>query len=180
VPNLTVVADVYSIDSKPLFHQEAKLNLAATDVKEPFSISKALADAKGVSFVVLNLKNAAGKVISHNVYWLAGDNNYKALNNMPRTKIKASIVKSEQLKTEKQWTVKLTNDSKQLAFFVNPQLTCDGEEVLPAFWSANYVSLAPGESTTLTVSAPVSKLSGKNQEILVEGWNTEKQVLKLQ
>jgi hypothetical protein len=67
-----------------------------------------------------------------------------------------------------------------LAFFVNPQLISDGEEVLPAFWSANYISLAPGESITLTVSAPNSKLSGGNKEILIEGWNIEKQILRLQ
>jgi beta-galactosidase/beta-glucuronidase len=178
--NLTVVADVYSLDSKPLFHQEAKVNLTATDVKEPFSLSKVLTDARDVNFVVLNLKNAAGKVISHNIYWLAADNNYKSLNTMPRTQVKATVVKSEQMKTEKKWTIKLTNDTKQLAFFVNTQLTCNDEEVLPAFWSANYVSLAPGESITLTVSAPNDKLTGKNQEILIEGWNTEKQALRLQ
>lgn len=177
--NLTVQADVFGIDSKPLFHQEAKLNLTATDVKEPFSLSQVLAEAKGVNFVVLNLKDATGKVISHNVYWLAADNNYKALNTMPRTQVKASIVKSEQLKNEKQWTVKLTNESKQLAFFINPQLTSDGEEVLPAFWSANYISLAPGESITLTVSAPNDKIKGKNQEIRIEGWNIEKQAIRL-
>ena len=178
--NLTVVADGYSLDSKPLFHQEAKVNLTATDVKEPFSLSKVLTDARDVNFVVLNLKNAAGKVISHNIYWLAADNNYKSLNTMPRTQVKATVVKSEQMKTEKKWTIKLTNDTKQLAFFVNTQLTCNDEEVLPAFWSANYVSLAPGESITLTVSAPNDKLTGKNQEILIEGWNTEKQALRLQ
>jgi hypothetical protein len=177
--NLTVQADVFGIDSKPLYHQEAKLNLTATDVKEPFSLSQVLTEAKGVNFVVLNLKDTAGKVISHNVYWLAADNNYKALNSMPRAQVKASIVKSEQLKNEKQWTIKLTNESKQLAFFINPQLTSDGEEVLPAFWSANYISLAPGESITLTVSAPISKIQGKNQEIRIEGWNTEKQAIRL-
>jgi hypothetical protein len=32
----------------------------------------------------------------------------------------------------------------------------------------------------MTVSAPNSKLTGKNQEILIEGWNTEKQALRLQ
>ncbi len=177
--NLTVQADVFNIDSKLLFHQEVKLNLTATDVKEPFSISKVLAEAKGVSFVVLNLKDATGKVISHNVYWLAADNNYKALSTMPRTQIKASVVKSEQLKTETKWAVKLTNDSKLLAFFINPQLKSDGEEILPAFWSANYVSLAPGESITVTVIAPNGKLKSKNLEIGIEGWNIEKQTVQL-
>ena len=142
-------------------------------------MSKVLENAKGVSFVVLNLKNAAGKIISHNVYWQATDNNYKALSAMPRTQVQASVLKSEQLKTETQWTIKVTNNSKLLAFFIHPQLKNDGDEILPSFWSANYISLAPGESTTLTVNAPNGKLKNKNQEILIEGWNVEKQTIKL-
>ncbi|HEY3372546.1 MAG TPA: glycoside hydrolase family 2 TIM barrel-domain containing protein [Prolixibacteraceae bacterium] len=178
--NLTVQADVYGLDSKLLFHQEAKVNLSATDVKEPFSLSKVLADAKDVNFAVLNLKDANGKVISHNVYWLAADNDYKALSSMPRTQVQATVLKSERLSTETQWTVKLTNASKLMAFFIHPQLKSEGEEVLPSFWSANYCSLAPGESITLTVSVPSRLLKSKNKEILVEGWNIEKQVIQLQ
>jgi len=177
--NLTVQADVFGIDSKLIYHQEEKVILSATDVKEPFSLSKVLTDTKGVNFVVLNLKDANGKVISHNTYWLAVDNDYKALNTMPKTQVQATILKSEQLKTETKWTVKLTNSSKLLAFFIHPQLMNDGEEILPSFWSANYFSLAPGESITLTVSAPTSKLKSSNLEILTEGWNLEKQVIRL-
>jgi len=177
--NLTVQADVFGIDSKLIYHQEEKVSLSATDVKEPFSLSKVLADAKGVNFVVLNLKDAAGKVVSHNSYWLAVDNNYKALSTMPKTQVQSTVLKSEQLKSETQWTVKLTNNSKLLAFFIHPQLTSDGEEILPSFWSANYFSLASGESITLTVSAPANKLKSKNQEIRIEGWNVEKQSVRL-
>ena len=176
--NLTVQADVYGIDSKLLFHQEEKISLSTTDVKEPFSLSKVLSDAKGVNFVVLNLKNASGKVISHNVYWLAADNDYKALSSIPRTQVQATVLKSEKLNTETKWTVKLTNNSKLMAFFIHPQLIIDGEEVLPSYWSANYFSLAPGESITLTVSASNGLIS-KNKEILVEGWNIDKQMIKL-
>jgi beta-galactosidase/beta-glucuronidase len=177
--NLTVQADVFGIDSKPLYHQEEKVSLSATDVKEPFSLSKVLADAKGVSFVVLNLKDAGGKVISHNVYWLAADDDYKALNTMPRTQVKTTVLKSEQVKTETKWTVKFTNNSAKLAFFIRPQLMSDGEEVAPCFWSANYFSLAPGESITVTASVPASQLKSKNQEILLEGWNIDKQMFSL-
>jgi len=177
--NLTVQADVYGIDSKLLFHQEEKISLSTTDVKEPFSLSKVLSDAKGVNFVVLNLKNTNGKIISHNVYWLAMDNNYKALSSMPQTKVQATVLKSEKLKLETKWTVKLTNSSKLMAFFIHPQLISDGEEVLPSYWSANYFSLAPGESITVTVSASNGLIS-KNKEILVEGWNIDKQIIKLQ
>jgi beta-galactosidase/beta-glucuronidase len=177
--NLTVQADVFGVDSKLIYHQEEKVSLSTTDVKEPFSLSKVLADAKGVNFVVLNLKDANGKVVSHNTYWLAADNNYKELSNMPKTQVQATVLKSEQLKSDTKWTVKLTNNSKLLAFFIHPQLTNVGEEILPSFWSANYFSLAAGESITLTVSAPTSKLKSTKLEILTEGWNIEKQSVRL-
>lgn len=178
-PKLTVLADVFGVDSKLLHHQEAKLNLSASDVQEPFDLSKVLADAKGVNFVVLNLKDASGKVVSHNAYWLANDDDYTALNSMPKTQIQASVLKSEPVKSDTRWTVKFTNNSGKLAFFIRPQLTIDGDEVAPAFWSASYFTLAPGESFTATVSVPDKLLKGKKPGLLVEGWNTEKAALSL-
>jgi len=119
-------------------------------------------------------------VISHNVYWLAGDNNYTSLNQMPRATLETTILKKEQVKTETKWTLKFTNKSKHLAFFVAPRLMNDQEEVLPAFWSANYFSLAPGESITASVSASSAKMKGKSRQILVKGWNVEETKISLQ
>lgn len=179
VSNLTVDADVFGIDSKPLFHQTAKVSLSVSDVKETFSLAKILVDAKGVNFVVLNLKDASGKVISHNVYWLAADNNYSALNSMPQTKVETTVLKREIVKTDTKWTVKFTNKSKQLAFFINPQLLNNGEEIMPCFWSANYFSLAAGESITVTASVSSNQLKGKNQVVKLKGWNLENQLIPL-
>ncbi len=177
VSNLIVQAEVYGIDSKLLDRQVGKVSLKASDVQESISLSKILADAKGVNFVVLNLKDAAGRVFSHNVYWLASDDNYLALNTMSQTQVETTLLKREQVKEATKWTLKFTNNTKQLAFFVSPRLMHDGEEVLPAFWSANYFSLAPGESVTTTVSAPSVALKGKNL-LKVKGWNVpEKEIL---
>ncbi len=174
VSDLTVTADVFDLNTKSLFHKSAKLSLKATDVQELFSLSEILNTAKDVSFVVLNLKDAGGKVVSHNVYWLAADNNYKAMSTMPKTKVQTTIVKSEKVKSETKWTVKFTNNSDKLAFFVRPLLFDNGEEVLPSYWSASYFSLAPGESINVTVSASTSKLVSKKQEIRIDGWNLDK------
>ncbi len=178
--NLTVQAEVFDIHSKSLFQQTAVVSLSATDVREPFSLSKILADSREVNFVVLNLKDATEKVISHNVYWLAADNNYTALNTMPKTTVETAVISKEQVKTETRLTVKFTNRSGQLAFFIRPQLVSDGEEVLPCFWSASYFSLAPGESITVTASVSTNQLKSKNQEILLEGWNMDQQKISLQ
>jgi len=179
VPGLVAQADIYSLDSKSVFHQEKSISLLATDVKETTSLSKILGTAKGVNFVVLNLKNSAGKVISHNVYWLSSDGNYKSLNDMTKTTVEVTSLKEEKGKAENSWTIKITNTSNKLAFFIRPQLMVDENEVLPGYWSGNYITLAPAESTTLTVSCPVQKLGGKVPVIKVSGWNVTEQILIL-
>jgi hypothetical protein len=179
VSNLTMVADVFGTDSKLLNHQTAKVDLSASDVKEGFSIAKALTDDKGVKFVVLNLKDAKGVVVSHNAYWFAGDDNYAALKDLTRTELETTIVKKEENSIETKWLLKVTNGSKNIAFFVNPGLVADKEEVLPAFWSANYFTLAPGESISVSVSAPSIKLKGRNQQIIVKGWNVDERSISL-
>jgi hypothetical protein len=55
----------------------------------------------------------------------------------------------------------------------------NGEEVMPSYWTGNYFTLAPKESITISVSAPVAKLGSDEPTILVEGWNVEKQVINL-
>ena len=62
IPNLTVEADVYGLDSRLLSHQSAAVSLGISDVKESLSLAELLKSAKGVSFVVLNLKDVGGKV----------------------------------------------------------------------------------------------------------------------
>ncbi len=177
--NLTVQAEVFGLDSKSLFHKTANVNLAESDVQEPFSLKEILTDAKGVNFVVLNLKDANGKSVSHNVYWLAADNNYSALNDMLHTNLEATVLNKQTSKTEKSWTLKFTNNTNKLAFFVRPQLLNDEENVLPCFWSANYFSLAPKESITVTLTAPTAQLGGENHEIKITGWNLDEQRISL-
>jgi hypothetical protein len=55
----------------------------------------------------------------------------------------------------------------------------NGEEVMPSYWTGNYFTLAPHESTTVSVSAPVAKLGGTQPTVLIEGWNIDKQVITL-
>lgn len=178
VPDLVARVDIFSLASKSLFHEEKSISLSATDVKETSSLSSVLASAKGVNFVVLNLKNSAGKVISHNIYWLSGDENFKSMNDMQKTSIQAKVISSAKGKSDNTWTIQISNTTDKLAFFIRQQLMVDSEEVLPCFWTCNYFSLAPAETITVTVSCPVTKLNGKIPMIKISGWNvTEKYLL---
>jgi hypothetical protein len=179
IHGLTARVELFGIDSKSLFHEEKSIDLAETDIKEVSSLSAALAGTKGVVFVVLNLKNSTGKVISHNVYWTSSDNQYKSLSELPKTKVAVSVLSSKKGINETGWTIKVTNTSDKIAFFVRPQLMAGGEEVLPSYWTGSYFTLAPSESTTVSVSCPLSTVKGKKPNILVSGLSIDPIDIKL-
>jgi hypothetical protein len=178
-PGLVAQIDIFGLDSKTILHEEKNISLSATEVKETTSLSSVLTGAKGVNFVVMNLKSSTGKTISHNVYWLSSDGNYKSLNEMQKTRLETRVLTSLKGKNENSWTIKITNTTNKLAFFIRPQLIINGEEVLPSYWTANYFTLAPFETTTVSVSCPTIKLNGKNQAIRISGWNVTEQELLL-
>ncbi len=176
VTGLTALVEVFSLGSVSLFNESKSVSLNATDVKETSSLAKILSESKGVNFVVLNLKDKDGRIISHNVYWLSNNGDYKSLNTMPETTLQTTVLNEVKGTGEIGWTIEVLNTTGKIAFFIRPQLMADSEEVLPSFWSGSYFTLAPGEKKTLTVTAPVSVLNGKNPSIKVSGWNVEPQL----
>ncbi|MBS7566645.1 beta galactosidase jelly roll domain-containing protein [Mucilaginibacter sp. Bleaf8] len=176
---LMLQADVYNTKGKQLFHQMATANLSDEGVKEVIPMAYVLKPLKELSLVVLNIKDTKGKVISRNAYWMAPGNDYTSLSSMPNAQLQTTLVKTEKGKTENKWTLQITNKSSQVAFFVRPQLLVNNDEIRPSYWSASYITLAPNESATVSVSAPVAKLTGGAPTITVEGWNVRKQSVTL-
>jgi len=177
---LTARADIYDINSKLAKSINVNhIGLAEAGTQEVIPLKDVLKPAKGVSFVVLNLTNAEGKTVSHNVYWLAPGNDFSGFNTLQSTQVQVKVLKAEKGISENKWTLQFSNYSNKLAFFVRPQLMENGEEVMPTYWTANYFTLAPNESITVAVSAPIAKLGKEQPMVLVEGWNIPKQVITL-
>jgi hypothetical protein len=145
-PNLTASVEVFDIDTRSIFKEEAYFSMGPSEVRETTSVETVLKNSKGIAFVVLNLKNSAGKILSHNVYWLSQDNDYKPLNNLSETTVKATAIRIDKGNGEAKWTLQVTNNSGRLAFFIRPRLMAGDTEILPSFWSGSYFSLAPGEA----------------------------------
>jgi exo-1,4-beta-D-glucosaminidase len=179
VSGLRVSAEVFDLNSRSLFKDEVSLNLGPSDVKEITELTDVLEKASGISFIVLNIKNPAGSVISHNVYWLSKDNDYKALNELPETSVAVALLKAEKSTNDNHWKIRISNNSGKIAFFIRPQLTADNEEILPSYWSGSYFTLAPGESKEIKVSCPADSVIGKKPMVKVSGWNIPIQVLNL-
>ncbi len=173
VPNLTAAVQVFDIDSKPIFKEEAFFTMGPSEVKETTSLETVLKNLKGVGFVFLALKNASGKIVSRNVYWLSQDNDYKPLNSLAKTSLTAMSVRIDKEKGDPKWSLNIKNNTGKIAFFIRPRLMVNDEEILPSYWSGSYFSLAPGESTVVNVSCPAKFIKGKKPVIRIEGWNTE-------
>jgi hypothetical protein len=176
---LTADVKVFGINSKILFSQNKTINLKPSDVEKTISLSNILSKEKGISFVVLNLKNASGKTISQNTYWFSPEHNFKALKDMPGANVNVKILKTENGKNETKWTLQFTNATNRLAFFINPQIVNNGKEALPSFWSDNYFSLSPNESTTVTVSVPIAMIKDGKPQLALSAWNVEKEKIEL-
>ncbi len=169
--NLTCNIDLFSPTGRSSFKQSVKLNIAPASVKQVFSLKEMLGNTNGISFVVLSLKDGQGNPVSHNVYWLSAGDDFKALKQMPAARLETRVLRTEKSGTENKWTFEISNHSGALAFFINPQLWNDQQEIMPTWWSANYFSLAAGEKIMVTASCP-SDLTSKNPKLKLEGWNT--------
>ena len=133
------------------------------------------AGASTVRFLKLDLKNAAGKLLSTNFYWLGptlDSDDLTDLNKLSQVTLEAHIARHD-LAGKTHIAVTLRNPSKNVALMVHLQLHSakSGERVLPVFYDGNYVSLVPGESRTIAMEADLKDLKGEPAQVQVDGWN---------
>jgi hypothetical protein len=128
-----------------------------------------------VYFVKLELRDAAGKLLSHNVYWKANSENgedLSPLNTLPTIQLKGEIARHD-ANGRVLLSVTLSNPGETMALMAHLQLRrkSSAERVLPVFYSDNYLSLAPGETRTVTVDAAEADLKGDLPLVVLDGWN---------
>ena len=171
-PGLTAHATVYSLDGEKLQQHDQPLDLKANGTQPLFSLALGDSYAQGkVVLVELELTDNAGKVISRNVYWLAGrESDYRALSAMPEEPLQISYAHQSEA-GETKYDVTLSNTGKLPAIEVKLTLldSHTRQRLLPAYYSDNYVSLLPGETIHITVSAP--QAASTEGLFSVRGWN---------
>ena len=177
--NATVTADVFSLDNKPLLHQQAPQNAAADATTTAFHLDLAPLLQNGVVLVSLQLKSASGETLSRNLYWLAAKSeDYRALDKLPAANVTAtaSFLGKEnggRDNGEDRITVELRNNGTTVA--LTNKLTLvkagDGTRILPAYYADNYVSLLPGETREIEIRYPEAAAGGNKPELTLRGWS---------
>jgi len=176
---LTAHARVYSLENKLLAEHEEKKD-AASGTTEFFTLDLAPFLKENVALVKLELRDAIGKLVSDNFYWMGGTSaDYRKLNRLGAAQIKATVRTA--IEGDEQRVKVVLEDAGSTAA-IELKLTllqADGKtRVLPAYYSDNYVSLPPGETKEIVVECP-KEAAKAGVSIGLRGWNLEPRLLEL-
>jgi len=191
--NMKVRARVYSLDGKLLADKEESVDVPADGAVKAFDLPK----AEGLTmtfFVRLDLRDARGRAVSDNFYWLSAkadtldwakkqDTVYTpqaefgdltGLATLPQVRLEASAaVEQPAGAREGKAHIRVKNPSSSVAFQIRLRLADkkDNLDVVPVFWDDNYFSLLPGEERIISVRYDSAELHGARPVIQVGGFN---------
>jgi hypothetical protein len=173
VTGATAKVTIYNVDGTVAAQNTIKVT-APVDVATDLGVVEIPEAGSAVKVLKLELDDAAGKAISSNVYWEGRKetpDDLTALNEMPKVTLTAEAATKDADGT-RTVTVTVHNTSANIALMAHLQLRRkSGERVLPAFYSDNYISLVPGESRTITITADASVFHGEDALVDFDGWN---------
>ena len=106
---------------------------------------------------------------------------YRMLDELPAVQCNATITKgTSNMPLEESgeaYTITLTNPSESVAFMIRLYVKNDENKlVYPAYWSDNYVTLAPGEQRTIICRMPETPTDAK-LHFGLDGWNVKPLVI---
>ncbi len=126
-------------------------------------------------FIKLDLTDASGNLLSSNFYWQhVAQDQFDGLMNLPTVVLDAEA-NTRTGGDNTVLTLTLHNNTSHVALLSHLQLhqKKSGRRVLPVFYSDNYVSLVPGESSTVSIEAATKDLQGDLPLIELDGYNVD-------
>lgn len=174
---VTVRALVESLDGTHLAERNTTVSAVAGSVVDAYDLQLDPFIAAGPIFIRLEALDQNGSRLSDNFYWQAkNDSDLQALNKLPTVTLVANATAKDE-GDECVLTVLLSNTTQSAA--LETKLTLfdgTGKQVLPAYFSDNYLSLLPGETRTVTIRA-AKALAGPTPSIRLRGFNVTPSVI---
>lgn len=189
VTGLHAAVHIYNLAWKERYNEQTMVNAGPDSAQRIFSIPESVfAGADRIFFIDLTLSDAAGKVVSHNFYWVpdmttAFDWEKTEYTHTPAMRYPdltplthlppATVVAHAEIADTaqgRQIRLHLDNTSSELAFQLSAAVrTSSGGLIAPVFWSDNWIELIPGESATLTALLPED--APERPVVKLKGWN---------
>ena len=162
---------VYDVSGSELseYARIAVVDVDASNRAEAFVLPEGKGGKEDIQFIRLTLEAPSEEgtmtVLSENFYWrtASGELDYRALQSLPDAKPTCTIADVTTTDDETTITLILRNPSTRATAFASRLRLVNertGERILPALFSDNYLTLFPGESRTVTVTAESSCFEG--------------------
>lgn len=184
-----VVATVYDIHSKKAYTRGTRVDIPSDGfVKDAITLDFP-SELSPVHFIRLVLQDSSGHPVASSFYWRSKDryqgastmtgpavSGFQQLNELEKVQLETTSVLVMQTGNRQQGNrmlrVKLSNRSPTLSFFTQLKLQDGkGKSILPAFYSDNFINLLPGESRTISIRFDREDVTGKEVDLLTDGWN---------
>jgi exo-1,4-beta-D-glucosaminidase len=190
--NLTANATIYNVPSLSQAYTTQVAASAPANASTQLLTIPAVTGLSATYFIRLQLRDSAGALVSNNLYWYSTSPdqlgkqstwykttvrsyaNLTGLNALATNPNLTATPTRTVSGTQQTVQITLTNTAPtNIAFFVRPEVTAGngGTEVAPVSYTDNYVSLWPGESTTITATYQTSDLGGQAPYLRVRGYN---------
>ena len=159
---LTADVRLYDFNMNIVWQQQQPLSIGEDCYKELFTLPRPK-EITPVYYARLLLKDGNGKVVSENFYWLSADgkNDFRAITQMPKVDLQLTSTTTTK-DNDIVMRIKVKNSTNRLAFMHRLMITKgDSEdEVLPTFWTDNFLTIFPGEEREVMATFARQDLEG--------------------
>ena len=175
---LTASCDLVNLDGSVVWNREAPLDIREDETVVCFPLEFP-AELTEVYFIRLRLTDAAGTVLSENLYWRGREEgNLKALRTVAQASPEWKVTRTSN-DTEHAFELTVCNDGPVPALMLRLKVmdSGTGDLVLPVLYSDNYFFLMPGESKTVRVKVRKEDCAGRPY-LTLSGFNVPETTLK--
>ena len=175
---LTASCDLVNLDGSVDWSREAPLDIREDETVVCFPLEFP-AELTEVYFIRLRLTDAAGSVLSENLYWRGREEgNLKALRTVAQASPEWKVTRTSN-DTEHAFELTVRNDGPVPALMLRLKVmdSGTGDLVLPVLYSDNYFFLMPGESKTVRVKVRKEDCAGRPY-LTLSGFNVPETTLK--
>ena len=171
----SVSARTYNIDGSKVWEKTAAVTVAADAINSNVLGSGITAGASVPYFLDLKLKDADGKIVSKNLYWVPNSgSNIGAMLTMAKATLKQAADATIS-KTGAEYTIsfQVINSSAVCAIACRLLLTkaTSGARILPVHYNDNYFCLAPGDTQSVEVKFDDVDKGEENPKLCITGVN---------
>jgi hypothetical protein len=175
--DVTVKLHAVTVEATEVLRSETSVDVPANGTVQAMRPDLTEALAKGPVLIRLEALDKSGTRLSDNFYWEAAKPEaLRALSAMPAATVRSRVTAGETNGGERTYVIDLANAGTVPA--LQTKLTVfdkRGEQILPAYFSDNYVSLLPGEERRITVRYPQARGAAS---VRLRGWNMAERAIR--